>query len=384
MAELDVPLDELDTFSLLLPLPYRLASTLVLGVWLWGVNLQVLQRHGIDTPALIRYSARTDPPPHLSVYRFATVLTTPLAASLIYFWWWTAGGQQERVIAHSLVPNVTLILVLALAFLIPQRWLYPREFWPATGRLRLLHTFRRILVGGIARPEEGKFGDVLLADALTSYSRPLSELYIVFYMMAHQQATTNRIDRSSAIAVPIIMSIPFVIRFKQCITDWQPYNALKYATAFPAIAVSTFMRLEEPYINHGNLHAIWMLTALTNALYSYYWDVTRDWDLTLLTPKRASPDHPYGLRRTRIFSDTRLYYAMIFIDLLLRFAWALKLSPHLEHYYDIELGIFLLELLEVVRRFLWIFFRIETEWVRSRQPSGMVVLSELGPKIDED
>lgn len=33
---------ELDTFSLILPLPYRIAFILVLGVWAWGVNLHYL------------------------------------------------------------------------------------------------------------------------------------------------------------------------------------------------------------------------------------------------------------------------------------------------------------------------------------------------------
>lgn len=74
---------------------------------------------------------------------------------------------------------------------------------------------------------------------------------------------------------------------------------------------------------------------------------------------------------------------MIFVDLLLRFAWAFKLSPHLEHYYDIEGGIFLLEILEVIRRFLWIFFRVETEWVRTKR-NGDIILSDLGPRLDED
>ena len=33
---------ELDTFSLILPLPYRIAVIFVLGVWAWGVNLHYL------------------------------------------------------------------------------------------------------------------------------------------------------------------------------------------------------------------------------------------------------------------------------------------------------------------------------------------------------
>lgn len=31
-----------DSFSLILPLPYRVAIIIVLGVWAWGMNLQYL------------------------------------------------------------------------------------------------------------------------------------------------------------------------------------------------------------------------------------------------------------------------------------------------------------------------------------------------------
>ena len=34
--------EELDSFSLFLPLPYRLGLLVVLGVWLWGLNLHGL------------------------------------------------------------------------------------------------------------------------------------------------------------------------------------------------------------------------------------------------------------------------------------------------------------------------------------------------------
>jgi hypothetical protein len=33
---------ELDSFSLVLPLPYRVAIIIVLGIWAWGVNLHYL------------------------------------------------------------------------------------------------------------------------------------------------------------------------------------------------------------------------------------------------------------------------------------------------------------------------------------------------------
>lgn len=62
------------------------------------------------------------------------------------------------------------------------------------------------------------------------------------------------------------------------------------------------------------------------------------------------------------FHAKEIYYIAIIIDLMLRCTWSLKLSPHLDHFNDLEGGIFAMELLEVFRRFIWIFFRVETEW----------------------
>jgi len=227
---------------------------------------------------LIRYPSRSDPPPHLSVYRFATALSAPVTASIVLY---------QLTGYGDLLPNITLILLLAL-LIIPQRWLYPRSIWPTNGRTRFLATLRRISIGGLAKTEDGKFGDVLLADALTSYARPLSELYIAFAMMWSRQSTA-KVDRSSTILVPILLAVPFAIRFRQCIIDRQPANALKYATAFPSIAFSTLMRMESERW-HALLSNLWLLAALTNALYSFYWDVARDWDLTMLSSQRSSHD----------------------------------------------------------------------------------------------
>ena len=183
MSELDVGEELDDHFNLILPLPYKLAAVIVLGIWLWGVNLHVLHHlHRIDVPALIRYKPRSDPP-YLTVYRFAIALSAPVAASLVLY---------KTTNNTFLLPNLTLILFLAL-FIVPQRFLYPKSIWPLTGRQRFLSTLRRISIGGLARTEDGKFGDILLADALTSYARPLSELYIALSMIWGKQSATGRV-----------------------------------------------------------------------------------------------------------------------------------------------------------------------------------------------
>lgn len=255
--------------------------------------------------------------------------------------------------------------------------------------MRLNSTFRRISLGGRASVDNGKFGDVLLADALTSYAKPLSEVYIALCMLFTGQTTTSRPDRDcgGTYIVPFIMCIPFLIRLRQCLSDGQKANALKYATAFPAIALSAMQRDAESLgLSGTTLFRLWLVAVLINSLYSFYWDIAQDWDLTLFSPARAHPEQPYGLRRVRVFGHgmPELYYAVMAVDLLLRCTWSMKLSVHLEHFNDIEGGIFLLEMLEIGRRWMWAYFRIEAEWIRGRA-SGDVLLDELGgPKIDDD
>lgn len=73
-------------------------------------------------------------------------------------------------------------------------------------------------------------------------------------------------------------------------------------------------------------------------------------------------DHPFGLRSRRMFPRDEMYYGVIAIDLILRFTWMSRLSPHLDSVNDFESGIFFLMFLEIARRWMWIFFRVETEW----------------------
>ena len=100
-----------------------------------------------------------------------------------------------------------------------------------------------------------------------------------------------------------------------------------------------------------------------NSCYSFWWDVVKDWDLTMFSSsQRNNPEHPWGLRQRIQFHNSNLYYAAIVGDLVLRFTWSLKLSPHLYHFSDIEGGLFFMELLEIFRRWMWLFFRVEAEW----------------------
>ena len=53
---------------------------------------------------------------------------------------------------------------------------------------------------------------------------------------------------------------------------------------------------------------------------------------------------------------TQVYHWAIFSNLVLRGAWTYKLSAHLRHNYK---TVFFFSFLEMLRRFQWIFFRVE-------------------------
>lgn len=65
-----------------------------------------------------------------------------------------------------------------------------------------------------------------------------------------------------------------------------------------------------------------------------------------------------------LFPDSTVYFLVVVLDLILRFTWSLKLSPHLHSIHEIDLGIFILQALEVIRRWIWVYGRIEWEAVR--------------------
>jgi hypothetical protein len=238
------PAEGPDTFSRVLPLPFRLQFELILGIWLWALNLHGFHILNIDIFTLIHYPARPtqdEPPLHTCTYRLATLLTTLWLTSLLAFWHAT-GAQPDLVTSHAWIPNLTGgILLLALVAPRPSSARALLGSPHATGVRRLLTGLVRCAPGGIAKPKGDKFGDVLLADALTSYAKPISELFVLACMLVTGAGTTAAPDRTCgrALVVPAALAWPFAVRLRQCVKEGQWANAAKYGTAFPVIIFST-------------------------------------------------------------------------------------------------------------------------------------------------
>jgi len=229
----------------------------------------------------------------------------------------------------------------------------------------------------------------------------------------------------------------FFFRFRQCLVEYslttnesrRPlYNAIKYATAFPVIFLSAAQRQvvrdpelvglveSRPWYEEHPLFKLWLLSALINSLYSFWWDVTYDWGFDLLRVRekkssgginspprplmlprlhsrsallsssqadddskeelleteqeegfpRANKRYPFGLRSVLLL-PLPVYPFAILIDLVLRLTWSAKLSSHLHSFIDEDRAIFFIEFLEMARRWMWVFLRVEWEVVRERE-----------------
>lgn len=129
-------------------------------------------------------------------------------------------------------------------------------------------SLKRVIVGGLADAQHGKFGDILLADALTSYSRVLGDLYTTFCMFfSPDVSSTSKPDRSCGkdYVVPLIIAAPSVMRLRQCLTEYirvrrsasragggqHLANALKYATIFPVLFFAAKLRHYNPQTFYG-------------------------------------------------------------------------------------------------------------------------------------
>jgi hypothetical protein len=71
---------------------------------------------------------------------------------------------------------------------------------------------------------------------------------------------------------------------------------------------------------------------------------------------------PYFLRPTLLFEDPLIYYLSIGINFMLRITWTFNLSPHLS-LQSAPLAVFLIQWLELTRRWLWVYFRVEREYI---------------------
>ncbi|KAF8160773.1 EXS family-domain-containing protein [Crassisporium funariophilum] len=435
--------------NLSFPLPYRVLLLVGVGILGWATNLHGLEALGVDARSALDLRTTASPsktvipirhPPAHSHSKTVELYHFPYRiffgySGLCFLSWviyrLATRGDASLVDSYGYIPVITAASIL-LILICPYNVLFKSE------REKFTYAVRRC----IFPPPNGPiyFSDVVLADIATSFAKVLGDVWLSLWMLKPGNSILIPPVEDSWLRwiLPTVMSLPFFLRFRQCLIEYNVptnesrrplYNALKYATSFPVIFLSAAQRLVvvdlmrekgskvagEAWHGEHPLFRLWLLAAVVNSLYSFWWDVTNDWGLELLKfdppqsherqpprplllprlhsttplisressdslsleelhqtmrisdpPKHRHRQSCHGLRSV-LFYPRAIYPALIFLNLLLRMTWSVRLSTHVHSVRAGTVVLFWLEVAELVRRWLWVFVRVEWEVIKKAQ-----------------
>ena len=331
----------------------------VLFFYFYGINMKVWANNYVDYVRIFGFPSRGSTPTAKFAWKVAgmfCVVFAVILGSLLFL------SILRRDIPVKLAATVMWLLLLVFLF-------NPGDQFLRRGRFRFVLVMVRIL---IAPFHTVLFGDFWFADQLNSLVGILLDVqYYVCFMVSDSWSDppNKSICTTSTNGIrPIVSALPALWRFMQCLRcfyDERQFrhlvNAVKYFTTFPVIVFATLFsaRVSKSFSlgaldldNVDWIIVLWGLSAFIHALYTFLWDVYCDWGLfqfqhcTLLRPKR--------LYRWKSF-----YCVAIVFDLILRFAWTLKLTLALVWHIDSDVIYTALVAGEIFRRFMWNFFRVE-------------------------
>lgn len=357
------------SFELLFPLPLRILALINLGIWLWYLNISVCHSHNINfftvlslpsnDPLIDTINATYKLGLRIGIFSLAAYLV--VVSALL-------NGLADSWLVNIL-PLLTIIIVFGVL-------LFPKS----ANRKRLSQTWRRVVTGRI--DSSIRVNDILLADTITSYAKVLVDLYV--YVMhlcqgssiyANPDPRLNRLKYQSYNLDLVFAVFPSLLRLKQCLAEYSRsgrrnkqhlFNALKYSTAFLPVTVLFLQRLEK--ISPTASFRLWILTSFVNSTFSFFWDVKVDWNLDFFESVVSSSKRKVILRAKLLYNAVKYYYIAIAVDFVLRYLWLIRLLPeysYLQFLYRTEQGLFVLEILEVLRRWVWIFIKVETEFIKT-------------------
>lgn len=426
------------------PLPFRVLFLIGLGILGWATNLHGLHLLGIDAGSALELSSgRTFLPTNSSSSRvssFPRLSYMPVYRLFAgYATWCFAGWSFFRLATHSNTLLVdTFKYIPALSSLgVLTTLICPFELCQKRERDMFLQSAARCLFSSMDSPVY--FSDVVFADVFTSFAKVLGDVWLSLCMLLPGGSLVSppHLDGLSQWILPTFMSLPYIIRFRQCLIEYQSptntskrplFNALKYASSFPVIFLSAAQRIvvlelaevkgelvtREPWHGEHPLFRLWLLAAAVNSLYSFWWDLTNDWGLNLLKSRSAESRRPLVLPslhsktssiagssdahivtqssshqvlggaihrhqsypyglRPVLLYPLLVYPLVMFFNLVLRMTWSIKLSSHLHSQSEGSVLMLWLEVAEVFRRWMWVFLRVEWEVAKNAQHKSQIM-----------
>ncbi|XP_073018921.1 phosphate transporter PHO1 homolog 3-like isoform X1 [Primulina eburnea] len=205
--------------------------------------------------------------------------------------------------------------------------------------------------------------DFFLADQLTSQIQAIRciQFYICYYIWGDFTARSTTFVQSKTFEIFYICVaiVPFWSRVLQCLRRLfeeknisQGFNSLKYFSTVAALILRTIYDLRRG--------TFWRILAASSSgfttIYNTYWDIVIDWGLLQRNSK-----NPW-LRDKLLVSNKAVYFIAIVANILLRLVWMqLVLDIQEAPFLHRKAMVALVACLEILRRGIWNFFRLENE-----------------------
>ncbi|XP_067868001.1 xenotropic and polytropic retrovirus receptor 1 homolog [Heterodontus francisci] len=344
---------------------YRGGFIVIEFIFLLGINTYGWRKAGVNHSLIFEL----DPRNHLSHQQFFE-----LAGFLGVLWCSSLLACLFSSYIHTPMPVNPLVLYGFMLLLL----LNPTKTFYYKSRVWLLKLLCRVLTAPFHKVG---FADFWLADQLNSMGTVFLDLWslICFYVFEvnwdnNQGLLSPPADKfvSNGYSYGVtcfIQCIPPWIRFAQCLRRYRdsrdafPHlaNAGKYSTVFIMVTFAALYSTEKERsqltIGVKVYFYLWAVTACVSTIFTVGWDLKMDWGLL----DKKTKENKF-LREETVYQYKVYYYCAILQDVVLRIAWALNILFAQNKQSDVaEIISTTLAPLEVFRRFVWNFFRLENE-----------------------
>ncbi|XP_016981390.1 xenotropic and polytropic retrovirus receptor 1 [Drosophila rhopaloa] len=336
---------------------FRAPFLIIECLFLWGVNVYGWRSSGVNHVLIFEL----DPRNHLSeqnIMEVASVFGVIWAICVLSYIFCDPLGIPQYAAPLCLY-------TLMAAFL-----LNPTKTFHHEARYWALRVLGRVIMAPFCFVN---FADFWLADQLNSMVPAFLDIPFLICFFG-RSPTWHKAGKAASHCVeyvsllhPIVAILPAYFRFAQCIRRYRdtkesfPHlvNAAKYATSFfVVIFAHKYHTTTDTYpLSKDNPWVYcWISAAIFSSCYAYTWDIKMDWGLF----DSKAGDNRF-LREEIVYSSTWFYYFGIIEDLILRFSWTLSMSLIEAGYIEGDVMMTILSPLEVFRRFIWNYFRLENE-----------------------
>ncbi|XP_037083470.1 xenotropic and polytropic retrovirus receptor 1 homolog isoform X2 [Pollicipes pollicipes] len=329
-----------------------------LFIFLIGINVHGWRSAGVNHVLIFELNPRS----HLSaqaLMEIAAIFGVIWAVMVLCFLYSESLGIPPYI-------NPLILTTFMLVFL-----LNPTKSLRHEARFWLIKIVCRVLCAPFCHVG---FADFWLADQINSLATVLQDFdfIVCFYVTQAGEWSEVKDPEDYSCFAPsfashiVVACLPAWFRFAQCLRRYRdtreafPHlvNAGKYSTSFFKVAFGTLYRtrmgdydshFENPYFY------LFICSLLFNSIYTYTWDIKMDWGLF----DSNAGDNRF-LREELVYS-TPVYYFAIVEDFVLRFLWSVGLVISVVQPGFPPVLAVISPPLEIFRRFVWNFFRLENE-----------------------